>query len=367
MAIRLKELSPEHLKRITSEEEGVLFEWTDPLAMIREPRPEPTEEDAADARRRAEEAMRKAQAEARQRAEGKPPGTTGDETSVKPVWTLDIPKMVIPDTKVSGSIHGQPFALDGTKLTRGGSLELLEGKEHFPDRSVTIHLFPEEGETLPGKTYVTLSDERVSVPHVRIKWQEPGSRFGGKETFTHGYAMVLQFGECKRGQLPGMIYLCLPDESRSVIAGTFSVEIFDATHREVTQTEIGGDLILRGGHKDLQVNVARLTMGAQTRRNSALILNLTGSAISAIGRACLDRLVANAPLSDETLKKVIAVSRAAETTSDELSGRTNVRVEAVSPEGVLTPYRNAVKGKAVLGDTLPARHVTMFRLIPVRR
>jgi hypothetical protein len=40
-----------------------------------------------------------------------------------------------------------------------------------------------------------------------------------------GYAMKLEFGRPVDQRLPGRIYLCTPDEARSVVVGTFSAEI----------------------------------------------------------------------------------------------------------------------------------------------
>ena len=35
------------------------------------------------------------------------------------------------------------------------------------------------------------------------------------------YSLVLEFGEPTKKGLPGKIYLCLPDEEKSFVAGTF--------------------------------------------------------------------------------------------------------------------------------------------------
>jgi hypothetical protein len=39
------------------------------------------------------------------------------------------------------------------------------------------------------------------------------------------YAMRLQFKEKQNGALPGDIYLSLPDDSKSFVAGTFMAEL----------------------------------------------------------------------------------------------------------------------------------------------
>ena len=172
-------------------------------------------------------------------------------------WTMNPAQMKIPNAKVSGRIHGQTFVMDKTELN-GGILTLRQGKEFFADRSVKLFLFLKEDETLVGKKYRIAGGMGMGVPHVHLQWKKEGSTFGESISFMEKYAMLLQFGKSKAGQLPGEIYVCLPDESKSVIAGKFSVEIFDKTHPEVTQTEIGGKVIVRGKHEGLSIRLVCL-------------------------------------------------------------------------------------------------------------
>jgi len=43
--------------------------------------------------------------------------------------------------------------------------------------------------------------------------------------YVEGYAMRLEFGKESDGKVPGKIYLCLPDEGKSFVAGTFQLEL----------------------------------------------------------------------------------------------------------------------------------------------
>ena len=45
------------------------------------------------------------------------------------------------------------------------------------------------------------------------------------ETFRKGYAMKFEFGGITNNVIPGKIFLCLPDEHKSWVAGTFNAEI----------------------------------------------------------------------------------------------------------------------------------------------
>ena len=63
-------------------------------------------------------------------------------------------------------------------------------------------------------------DQPPPVPRVVLRWkdeqQEPA-----KQEFTNGYALKLAFDQPAEGRLPGKIYLCLPDDDKSVVAGYF--------------------------------------------------------------------------------------------------------------------------------------------------
>jgi len=45
------------------------------------------------------------------------------------------------------------------------------------------------------------------------------------QLYTAKYALRLEFGQESGGKLPGKLYLCLPDESKSCVAGTFTAEV----------------------------------------------------------------------------------------------------------------------------------------------
>ena len=44
-------------------------------------------------------------------------------------------------------------------------------------------------------------------------------------TYSKGYGMKLQFAQVVNRKVSGKIYLCLPDDSKSYVAGTFEVRI----------------------------------------------------------------------------------------------------------------------------------------------
>jgi hypothetical protein len=137
-------------------------------------------------------------------------------------WTLNLAGKKTPDAPAAGRIEGKPFAL--TRATvQGGTVNLRQGPKWPPDLGVTIHLFAKQGEELAGKT-VNIDTTWTNAPRLTVRSKgetnQPLNR-----TVREGYAMRIEFGAVQNGQLPGKIYLSLPDEEHSWVAGNFSAEI----------------------------------------------------------------------------------------------------------------------------------------------
>ena len=187
--------------------------------------------------------------EARQPAAGreKPrePAPAAKPAASKPVWTKDLARMRIPEGTVSGKIHGEEFVLGAAEL-QDGILTLRQGEDFFPDLALTIFLFLKEGETVEGKKFKITPKTGFGSPHVHVKWREKkGEGMPETEMLMDGYAMVLEFGKKEAGRIPGRIYACLSDKSRSLVAGTFTIVMADETTEPGTG-EIGGKIALRG-------------------------------------------------------------------------------------------------------------------------
>ncbi len=72
------------------------------------------------------------------------------------------------------------------------------------------------------KSYNISKSNRFGSPHIHMKWKPPDSTVPKSEMFTQDYVMRLEFEKLEDGRLPGKIYLCLSDEMKSFVAGSFS-------------------------------------------------------------------------------------------------------------------------------------------------
>jgi len=148
---------------------------------------------------------------------GKPPARPPLNTTAPPtqppsasrgsavVWRADLNNVAIPEINVQGLLHGRKFTLEDATL-RNGVLNLRQGKEAIADLSLDIDLNLKEGQTLPN---------------VQMRWKLPNQQNPQSQEFSIGYSILLEFGAIKGDKLPGKIYICLSDEDKSVVAGTF--------------------------------------------------------------------------------------------------------------------------------------------------
>jgi hypothetical protein len=189
-----------------------------------------------------------------------PPGPAKDhraKTDVrKPAWTLDLAQMKIPDAKASGKIRDVDFVLDKAEL-ENGVLTLRQGKDFFPDAAVKVWLFLKDEETVEGKSFRITPNKGFGGPHLELNWKPKGQKgqpFPKSETFfSDKYAMILEFGKAKGNVIPGTIYLCVADELKSCVAGTFTLGAEPAGGGEIS-----GKLTVRGDAKGLWIEVGCL-------------------------------------------------------------------------------------------------------------
>jgi len=102
-------------------------------------------------------------------------------------------------------------------------LRFLQGPLASPDREILIYLRPKPGEGLGGMS-LTISNEMrgSSLPSITKLWKT-NPRYGPTvKPFAYGYAMQLELSQPTNGLIAGKVFLALPDNEQSVIAGRFT-------------------------------------------------------------------------------------------------------------------------------------------------
>ena len=146
-------------------------------------------------------------------------GQTGDA-----IWIESLDGVQIPEQTASGMIHGDRFTVESAIL-ENGILTIRDGKDFFPDHALTIFLFLDKGDTGEGKSFDIKKTGGFSSPHIHMKYILEGRDLPETEMFMDNYVMRLDFGNMENNRLPGKIYICLPDEMKSFVGGTFMADM----------------------------------------------------------------------------------------------------------------------------------------------
>lgn len=148
-------------------------------------------------------------------------------------WTLDLAEAAIPEATAVGSIHASGFFCERATL-QGGHLTLRQGRSGPADLGITVQLFAQQGEELSGKTVEIPPDRAPPLPKIVLIWKDEQQK-AVRRNINNGYALKVAFGDAANGRIPGKIYVSLPDENKSFVAGTFNAEIRKATPPKAKQ------------------------------------------------------------------------------------------------------------------------------------
>lgn len=177
-------------------------------------------------------------------------------------WRSDVSSAAIPANPAVGKVHFKPFKPILAKLKTLGEnsvsqhgkvadrsqayiLEFASDKEFFPDLQMQVWFTTDlkrslSNLTLAMKPYPFGSDgarnqsyggrkSGAMVPRgvttIFMSYKLPGKDSPKSESFIDKYSIRLEFGKQKGKSLPGKLYLTLPDQSKSYLAGSFTAVI----------------------------------------------------------------------------------------------------------------------------------------------
>lgn len=131
---------------------------------------------------------------------------------------------VIPLTPAKGEIHGKPFVVERSSI-EGGVLTLRQGQDLTADLEVRVILHTAPWEVPAGKKFNISDTATVNTPQIVLGWKEEDQGAPSEQKFSNKYTLVLELGQERDKKLPGKVYLRLPDEAKSYVAGTFEADI----------------------------------------------------------------------------------------------------------------------------------------------
>ncbi len=140
------------------------------------------------------------------------------------VWNLDLSTNNFPDYAAKGAIASSEYLVDGARID-GSVLSLIQGSGGPPEREFIIYLSLHQGETLEGLSVTVAPEQKTGVPRILQRWKADGKPALQSKSYAFGYAMKLELGKLNNNTIPGKIYLSVPDDDHSFLAGTFSAGI----------------------------------------------------------------------------------------------------------------------------------------------
>ncbi len=145
-----------------------------------------------------------------------------------PPWTADLDKMKTADDPAAGWVMGAKFKPDEATFTQAsGSLTLRQGKPFEAGAYLTLQLgsMARKLADLEGKTISVNGKQQPGIGLIFAQLgRTPEGRKLPKVHVFMEYSMKLELGTTEGLKLPCKIYICFPDESKSVIAGKFLLE-----------------------------------------------------------------------------------------------------------------------------------------------
>lgn len=142
-----------------------------------------------------------------------------------PAVITDPAGMEIPDSPAAGTLRNEPFRVDGASASHS-FIVLKQGKDFFPDASLTIFPFLKGDEKLDGRKIIIAPDNRAGLkPHIHVARKDDPKGLPKVEIVTGNYALRLEFGERQGNKLPGRIYLEMADRLGTKVAGTFEATV----------------------------------------------------------------------------------------------------------------------------------------------
>ena len=133
---------------------------------------------------------------------------------------MDPANHTVPGRPAFGRIAGRPF---GPDVSLQGNTLVFRQAKGGPE--VTIELPVKPGQAPDGLRVVVHPDQKGAVPKVTVKARKAKGKDDPEARPVEKYALTLELGQRNKDGLPGKVYLCLPDEEKSYLVGTFEAEI----------------------------------------------------------------------------------------------------------------------------------------------
>jgi hypothetical protein len=143
------------------------------------------------------------------------------------VYTLDVSSVTLSDGRANGMVSGTNFVVDEAYVELSGTsqvLHLIHHPPYNPDLELFIYIQLKSGGTLAGRSFSVAKDAKGTeiVQVTKRRGAKPGMAAEIK-SYNTGFALKLEVGQGKDGEIPAKLFVALPDKEQSVVAGSVTV------------------------------------------------------------------------------------------------------------------------------------------------
>jgi hypothetical protein len=143
-------------------------------------------------------------------------------------WKTDLQGISIPNTPLTGRVHGQSFICDHAEMSpalKPCFLTLQHGEGLQGDQKITL-IIPDG---IEGRSINLLNTGQIPADQdyrVAILWRANGQYHPQQFTRAqNGFVVRLECEPRAQDRIKGRIYLCLGDEQHSYVAGSFDAKL----------------------------------------------------------------------------------------------------------------------------------------------
>jgi hypothetical protein len=181
------------------------------------------------------EAAKQSQETADEDEEEDPAATAKPAAPVAPQWTLDLQAAAIPQAAANGQFAGRPFTAERAYLQRtpaGYLLTVRQGTGYQAEREILVALPLKPGEQIDGQSW-NIAPDAPTAPRLVKRWLQNARQ--QSKIFTNGYVMKLEFEQTANNQIPAKLFVALPDDEKTFVAGTVTASILIAASPQTQQ------------------------------------------------------------------------------------------------------------------------------------
>jgi hypothetical protein len=143
------------------------------------------------------------------------------------VYTLDLGSVTLSDGRANGMVSGTNFVVDEAYVELSGNsqvLRLIHHPPYNPDRELLIYIQLKSGGTLAGHSFSVAKDAKgTEIVQVTKRGTAKPGMAPEVKSYNTGFALKLEVGQGKDGEIPAKLFVALPDKEQSVVAGSVTI------------------------------------------------------------------------------------------------------------------------------------------------